>query len=1058
MALEKINVEHSIRIAPSPNEADVAIVPINSNGDLGQLNEQVLVQYGYNAADLPDKIQLQSGFGVIPDLKGKPILFVVTIDNEKKTRVLLEQNLYNILEKFKGSLKNKRIWLPLMGTGAGGLTPEESYSSTVSTVNKFLKTSPTNCFFILSFPNSESGRILYKKTLNDTVVKETTIEDFLKKNNCNFYLVGSIWGNDDQSERFFEDKIWEKGHEDNTYSEVIKEISIGDILIIKSTFATQNGGNYLRVKAFGLVTAASQDNASVDVDWKIKGLKIDVPDLSFYRNTITRVAGNDVVTILSLLDNNLWQQLLQMFMQEVLIGSAKIAGLISDSEKGVDYLNISKDVTAFARVITAKDFEPPLAIALFGQWGSGKSFFMRKLRDKIEAFSKMNATKTYCEGIVHIHFNAWSYMDANLWASFVSKIFEGLQEYIKKDNLSQKAINNIKKELSQQLNVTKVGIEVLQNKKTAIEKQIENLETKKALVKKAVEEKLTHLKQTTSWDILQHTVREFDARKQIVEAIETNDSAVKTEAQLKAIIPEKYWDNPREAYEQARSKYTFLKEFFKRENLSRNLIWLGGILIVIFMAPLVLEACKIEISSINFTIPQAGLSFLVTLGFIWKRAEVVYRKLQPIVASFWKIKEVYEEKRSEALAKFEQEEKALTLEIEKGKEEILLFTEQIQKAQIVSADLDYKINNALATETLYSFIEERSQSDDYKKHLGIISTIRKDFEILNGLFIDHNSEIVNQQQAEKFRKYFNNPVERIVLYIDDLDRCEEENVVQVLEAVNLLMAFPLFIVIVGVDPRWVKNALIKKYALQFTGSINGNGTHTGIEQIEPASYLEKIFQIPFHLKDAPSQSVREMIRRLATTSLQPTSHLSSLVVNEASHGYEISAGQENTIVAEDTLTVSMNDEASIESLEILTLSEAEVALMEDMGEIVGPNPRALKRFVNIFKIIKAHEDYAIHQAPLNDDLLAVLFILALSTGRFRRLVASFEKFIADGKNTEQPISSYMLLNQVNELYELNEQLKRSMPKNATLSTIQSIKAQLFNDHYAFIKRFTFKHI
>ena len=54
--------------------------------------------------------------------------------------------------------------------------------------------------------------------------------------------------------------------------------------------------------------------------------------------------------------------------------------------------------------------------------------------------------------------------------------------------------------------------------------------------------------------------------------------------------------------------------------------------------------------------------------------------------------------------------------------------------------------------------------------------------------------------SEEFEK----PLERIILYIDDLDRCPEERVVEVLEAVNLLMAFPLFIVIVGVDPRWVK--------------------------------------------------------------------------------------------------------------------------------------------------------------------------------------------------------------------------------------------------------------
>ncbi len=35
-------------------------------------------------------------------------------------------------------------------------------------------------------------------------------------------------------------------------------------------------------------------------------------------------------------------------------------------------------------------------------------------------------------------------------------------------------------------------------------------------------------------------------------------------------------------------------------------------------------------------------------------------------------------------------------------------------------------------------------------------------------------------------------VNRIVLYIDDLDRCEPDKVAKVLQAVHLLLAFPLF--------------------------------------------------------------------------------------------------------------------------------------------------------------------------------------------------------------------------------------------------------------------------
>jgi hypothetical protein len=42
---------------------------------------------------------------------------------------------------------------------------------------------------------------------------------------------------------------------------------------------------------------------------------------------------------------------------------------------------------------------------------------------------------------------------------------------------------------------------------------------------------------------------------------------------------------------------------------------------------------------------------------------------------------------------------------------------------------------------------------------------------------------------------------RIVLFIDDLDRCDPDRVVKVLEAVYLLLAVKLFVVVVGVDAR-----------------------------------------------------------------------------------------------------------------------------------------------------------------------------------------------------------------------------------------------------------------
>ena len=60
------------------------------------------------------------------------------------------------------------------------------------------------------------------------------------------------------------------------------------------------------------------------------------------------------------------------------------------------------------------------------------------------------------------------------------------------------------------------------------------------------------------------------------------------------------------------------------------------------------------------------------------------------------------------------------------------------------------------------------------------------------------------------------PLERIVLYIDDLDRCPPRRVVEVLEAVHLMLALELFVVVVAVDARWLIRSLEYHYRELFS--------------------------------------------------------------------------------------------------------------------------------------------------------------------------------------------------------------------------------------------------
>jgi hypothetical protein len=90
-----------------------------------------------------------------------------------------------------------------------------------------------------------------------------------------------------------------------------------------------------------------------------------------------------------------------------------------------DALDLDIYVKMLAALIAHHETELPLSIGLFGEWGSGKSFFMGLLRKRVDDLAS-SANGDYDREIVQIGFNAWTYADSNLWASLGDTIFSRL--------------------------------------------------------------------------------------------------------------------------------------------------------------------------------------------------------------------------------------------------------------------------------------------------------------------------------------------------------------------------------------------------------------------------------------------------------------------------------------------------------------------------------------------------------------------------------------------------------------------------------------------------------
>ncbi len=88
---------------------------------------------------------------------------------------------------------------------------------------------------------------------------------------------------------------------------------------------------------------------------------------------------------------------------------------------------------------------------------------------------------------------------------------------------------------------------------------------------------------------------------------------------------------------------------------------------------------------------------------------------------------------------------------------------------------------------------------------------------------------------------------RVVIFIDDLDRCEPEKALQLLDVIKVFLDVPRCIFVVGVDIAVVQRALQRRYP---------------DDAVAQREYLSKIIQLPFHLPPPNRDELRDFVLNL----------------------------------------------------------------------------------------------------------------------------------------------------------------------------------------------------
>jgi hypothetical protein len=104
--------------------------------------------------------------------------------------------------------------------------------------------------------------------------------------------------------------------------------------------------------------------------------------------------------------------------------------------------------------------------------------------------------------------------------------------------------------------------------------------------------------------------------------------------------------------------------------------------------------------------------------------------------------------------------------------------------------------------------------------------------------------------SDRLEKVVNKYYKRIIVFIDNLDRCSLENVLEILDTLKLFLGIKNFIFVIAVDISKIKLAWSYKY-----GKIDDFAK-------EGFKYLEKIFQIEKAIPVPTSEQVKEYVKIL----------------------------------------------------------------------------------------------------------------------------------------------------------------------------------------------------
>lgn len=208
----------------------------------------------------------------------------------------------------------------------------------------------------------------------------------------------------------------------------------------------------------------------------------------------------------------------------------------------------------------------------------------------------------------------------------------------------------------------------------------------------------------------------------------------------------------------------------------------------------------------------------------------------------------------------------------------------------------------------------------------------------------------------------------VIVYVDDLDRCDPKRIIGCLEAVKLFVNVKKTAFVIGADERIIEYAISQHYPIQMKK-----------EDISSpfSDYLEKLIQLPYKL---PRLSDNE--QETYITLLLCKNHLSEIHFNEIHQKYlEFRKTDKHSKYNIDNIKAGVGNNVDFHAVEY------RLPIVPIIKQFLNGNPRQLKRFLNTLYVRQELAEVAGFR-DIRPDVLTKLMVLeynSLYNSRFEEL-------------------------------------------------------------------------